>query len=186
MASAETQRLFFALWPDASTRDAIYKAGRRVIRVSGGKPVRADNYHATLAFLGSVDAGAAVAARDAAAGVHGPPFELRLDRFGFWAKPRVVWLGAGQVPEAARRLAAGLTAALIARGLTPDPKPFVPHVTLVRKVSKPGDFGSVEPVAWPVTSFALVRSVTHPEGSQYSVLASWPLTDGCEIKNSVE
>lgn len=175
MASGDSERLFFALWPDPALRDTLYKATRKAVRASGGKPVPPENLHITLAFLGSLSPEDAKKAREGAASVQGRSFELILDRFGFWPEPRVVWLGASVVPAAGRELGAGLIAALTARGLKPDPKAFVPHLTLARKVTKPGDFGSVKPIRWAVEGFVLVRSVTDPAGSLYSVLQTWPL-----------
>jgi 2'-5' RNA ligase len=175
MASQDSERLFFALWPEPVLRDTLYKLTRKAVRASGGRPVPPENFHITLAFLGSLSSDQAKTAREGAASIEGPSFELILDRFGFWPEPRVVWIGARQVPVEGRRLAADLISALTARGLKPDPKPFVPHLTLARKVGKPGDLGSVKPLRWPVEEFALVRSVTDPAGSRYSVLQTWPL-----------
>ncbi|MDE2195972.1 MAG: RNA 2',3'-cyclic phosphodiesterase [Gammaproteobacteria bacterium] len=175
-ADPVTERLFFALWPDAAVRQVIYKETRQTVRASGGKPVPPENFHITLAFLGSVDTAVADAAREAAAGIHGQGFHLSLDRLGFWHEPRVVWLGASDVPPAGRRLAASLLDALHTCGLTPDPKPFLPHVTLVRKVSRPGDPGPAPVIHWPVEAFVLVRSITRAQGSEYRLLDSWRLT----------
>ena len=174
----ETERLFFALWPDAVVRQAIYEGTRRAVRASGGKPVPPENFHITLVFLGNLDAAAAAAAREAAAGVRGKVFSLALDRFGFWPGSRLAWFGPSEVPEAGRMLAAMLMTALRVRGLTPDAQSFFPHVTLARKVSKPGVFGCAPMVPWPLEEFVLARSITRPSGSEYRVLASWPLAAG--------
>ncbi|MGH8401007.1 MAG: RNA 2',3'-cyclic phosphodiesterase [Gammaproteobacteria bacterium] len=176
MASTDTERLFFALWPDPTLRETIYKATRQAVKASGGKPVPAGNFHITLAFLGSLTRAEAAVAREVADGIQGETFDLILDQLGFWPKPRVVWLGASQVPEAAQRLTTGLLSGLRHRCLEPDAKPFMPHVTLARKVSKPGEFRSVMPTPWPARVFGLVQSVTHPAGSEYRVLQEWPLT----------
>lgn len=122
-----------------------------------------------------MDAAAVLAVREAAAGIRGQLFSLSLDRLGFWKEPQVVWLGTSEISDPGRRLAIELAGALRARGLKPDPKPFMPHVTLVRKVGKPVGFGSLRPIHWPVREFVLVRSITHPEGSEYQPLAAWPL-----------
>lgn len=175
MGSAEAERLFFALWPDTALRETIYKATRPVVRASGGKPVPADNFHITLLFLGSLVPEQAAVAREVAGAVRSEAFQLVLDRLGFWPQPRVVWLGAEQVPRAAGELATGLTSALRARGLRLEVAPFVPHVTLARKVSRPGSFGQLTAVQWPAKAFVLVRSAVGPAGSNYTVLEEWPL-----------
>jgi len=175
-SAAEAQRLFFALWPDDPLRHTLYKVTRRPVRLSGGKPVPQSNFHITLVFLGSLNAADELRARQAADSVAGTPFELQLDRLGFWPEPRVLWLGAADVPVPARRLAADLAKALRMWGLQPDPKPFVPHVTLARKIVKPGKTGELHTLHWQVREFALLRSLMHARGSEYQPLAFWPLT----------
>jgi len=46
-------RLFFALWPDDATRDALNRTGKWLHQHWGGRRMRADTLHITLAFLGS-------------------------------------------------------------------------------------------------------------------------------------
>jgi 2'-5' RNA ligase len=176
MASApDIQRLFFALWPDDSVRHAIYKETRRVVRASGGKPVPPESFHITLAFLGHLDAKNAAAAHAAADATAGRGFELILERLGFWADARVAWVAPASVPDAGNRFATELREALRARGIAVDIRPFLPHVTLARKVAKPGNPGVIRPLRWPVREFVLVHSVTRRHASEYRPLASWPL-----------
>src|ERR1700724_2954341 len=47
-----TQRLFFALWPDAATSNALAALAQQVAAESGGRPTAPGNVHLTLAFLG--------------------------------------------------------------------------------------------------------------------------------------
>lgn len=176
MASAgDTQRLFFALWPGAPVRHAIYKETRRAVRASGGKPVPPENFHITLAFLGHLDAAGAAAACAAAQLTDGECFDLILDRIGFWADARVVWLGPTDLPEIGSRFAADLRQALRVRGITVDIRPFLPHVSLARKVRKPGKLTVIRPIRWPVHEFVLVHSISGRDASEYRPLASWPL-----------
>lgn len=175
MASADGQRLFFALWPDEALRHTLYKETRRAVRASGGKPVPAENFHITLVFLGHLDAGGAAAARAAADSTFGESFELTLDRLGFWPDAHVVWLGPQEAPESGSRFAAALREALRARSIAVDLRAFLPHVTLARKVSKPGNFGTLRPIRWPVREFVLVHSIPNRHASEYRPLASWPL-----------
>ena len=164
------RRLFFALWPDAATRQAIVRATRRAVRECGGKPTPQANLHVTLAFLGPVDA--ADLARVAA--LEPPPcapFELVLDRLGYWERARVLWLAPREAPAALRALERDLWDRLVALGFERERKPYAPHVTLARKAR--GVAADVDRVVWPVGGIALVESQTGPRHSRYSVLESW-------------
>lgn len=174
-SAADSQRLFFALWPDDALRHTLYKETRHAVRASGGKPVPAENFHITLAFLGHLDADGAAAARAAADATQVEPFDLVFDRPGFWPDARVVWLAPASVPETGSRFAAKLRQALRTHGVAVDFRPFLPHVTLARKVSKPGNLGTVRPIRWPVREFVLVHSLSGRHGSEYRPLVSWPL-----------
>ena len=101
------------------------------------------------------------------------PFELVLDEAGFWKHNRLAWAGAGETPAALEAMVGGLRTALAQARCAFDPKPFVPHVTLVRK-ARPGlALPRFEPIRWQVDGFVLVRSVTRPAGSDYFVEGRW-------------
>jgi 2'-5' RNA ligase len=171
----KTRRLFFALWPDEPTRAALAQATRKATRASGGRPIAVANLHSTLAFLGAVPEKRVAEVGSAAAGLDIPPFELVFDRLEHWLKPALLCAICSRPPSAAGELVAGLWKALAKQGFVPDAKPYRPHVTLARKVAKPHEVGEIHPVPWRVDGVALVESVTAPEGSQYTVIESWPL-----------
>ncbi len=175
-------RLFFALWPEAGIRQAIYKASRDALAAADGKAVPAENFHMTLVFLGGVAAEALGLVKSIAASVHTDPFRLELDRYGYWKEPQVLWCGASRVSAAAATLAASLRERLTAAGFKPDPKPFVPHVTLARKVHRTAALGGFGPLGWDAKDFALVSSVTGDTGSEYFPLATYALGAGGTVK----
>jgi len=166
-------RLFFALWPDDATRAALAGASLAIQRVAGGRATRAESIHLTLAFLGDCDAGRLDELKAAAARVPMRPFELVLDEAGFWNHNRIAWAGAKAVPPELDTLVAGLRTVLAEAQFAFDAKPFVPHLTLVRKARPGCAMPMLEPIRWPVTGFALVRSVMRAEGSDYRVAARW-------------
>lgn len=168
-------RLFFALWPDESLRDAIYKASRGVVQSCGGQPVPRENLHITLAFLGGISNAAAEQAAAAADEVQGDTFSFQLDEFGYWSNSQVVWYGCMNPPAATRDLALGIRERLQARSLRPDPNKFIPHVTLARWVHKAGPFMPATVIPWQVREFTLIRSEARASGVEYTPLARWPL-----------
>lgn len=178
-ASGPVQRLFFALWPDEVLRAQIHRETGAAVRDAGGRPVAPENYHVTLKFLGSVDAARREALCAAADRLRAPAFEFALDRIGCWPKPRILWLGAADIPAPLAALAQGLERVAIAQGIAAETRAYRAHVTLARKVNRPGLLEPVEPLRWCAAAFALAASETAPGGARYRVLQSWPLEPLC-------
>jgi 2'-5' RNA ligase len=170
----DTLRLFFALWPDDATRDALNRTGKWLHQHWGGRRMHADTLHITLAFLGSTPADQLDSLVACAATVRTEAFELILDQPGYWRHNRIGWLGASQAPPPHRELVGLLNAALQAAGFPVDTRPHVPHVTLLRK-SAGGELPACTPVHWPVNDFVLVTSRTETDGAHYEVMRRWPL-----------
>jgi RNA 2',3'-cyclic 3'-phosphodiesterase len=170
----DSQRLFFALWPDASLQEIIDSRAHKLIG-KRAKRVPVHNLHITLAFLGSVPRGRRDCYEQAAAGIQSQTFTLSLQRIGHWPKPRILWLGPSQPPELLLTLVQSLNAALSLCGYTPETRPYQAHMTLARKVDRPLPVREIEPIDWVVDNFALVESVTAAEGACYQVLERWSL-----------
>lgn len=173
-AAVRLRRLFFALWPDDATRDALRRATRSAVRHCGGKPVAPGNYHVTLAFLGNVPDERCDGLIAAAGAIEFPPLLLTLDRLGHFEAAQVLWLGPSQPPESLHQFVSGLSRALHGLGLVPDPRTFHPHLTLARKVHFPPEVRPPRAVEWPVAGFCLVESETDPGGARYRVVAQFP------------
>lgn len=173
-AAAGPLRLFFALWPDDATRAALAAWSERIHGVTGGRPTRPESIHQTLAFLGDCEAGRVLEIEAAAGRVAPRRFELLLDEAGVWKHNRIAWAGASAVPSELDALVAELRAALVAAHVAFDGKPFVPHLTLVRKARAGGALPALAPIRWPVAGFVLVRSVLRPDGSDYVLQRRWP------------
>jgi 2'-5' RNA ligase len=187
-----SRRLFFALWPDESLRQAMARATREATRASGGRPVRTENLHLTLAFVGSVPESRlpelAAIGRQAA----GPSpallasLDLTFDHLAHWRAAQLLCALPAKPPAAVSALAGRLEEGLTKGGFAPDlesscsvernlRRPFRPHVTLVRKVLRPPAAMETDLVTWRFADFVLVDSETLPEGPVYSVLERFPL-----------
>jgi RNA 2',3'-cyclic 3'-phosphodiesterase len=175
------QRLFFALWPSAAMQEALAAAaGATVDSLRSGRPVPKGNLHQTLAFLGSVPQTSLEMLESIARSFPRPPGDvvLTFDAIEYWGRAEILCAASRNAPREAGALAEALKQALLARGFTPDLKPFRPHVTLARKVRhRPLECRLAE-VTWTLSDFALIESRSTPEGSLYSVVASWPLDMG--------
>lgn len=182
-----TRRLFFALWPDAAMREAMMHATRKAARASSGRPVPAANLHVTLAFLGSVPERQlrelAEIAREAAGGGR---LELAFDHLEHWRAAQLLCALPAEASAPVAALARRLQDVLATGGFAPDLKPFRPHVTVVRKVSRPGGIGKIDSVAWSFTELALIESRTVAAGALYSVVESYLLCGGTNAANNSE
>lgn len=168
------QRVFFALWPTAEVRAALDALTRQHAR-HNGRAVAADNLHLTLVFVGGVTATQRICMEAAAARVVARPFTVTLDSLGYWPRPRALWAGADAAPSALIDLVAQLNTALLPCGYQSEARPFQAHVTLVRKTQRPPDTRRIPPLVWQADDFCLVESMTGEQGSEYRVLARWPL-----------
>lgn len=170
----DSLRLFFALWPDDATRTALNHTGKWLHQHWGGRRMRANTLHITLAFLGSTPVDQLDVLFACADAVQTEAFKLILDQAGYWRHNRIGWLGASQTPPPHIELVSALNAALQAAGFPVDTRPHVPHVTLLRNTAG-GELPECETVHWPVSDFVLVSSRTEADGAHYDVIRRWPL-----------
>jgi RNA 2',3'-cyclic 3'-phosphodiesterase len=180
VSPAPAHRLFFALWPDEPQRRALEHAAAKAVRRSGGRPVPLANLHVTLAFLGSVAAACIpevqrIAREQAARLAQDGPATLTFARLAHWKEAQILCALTAEEAPIARALATALQEASASIGLSPDRKPFQPHVTLARKVARASAVLRLRSVVWRFEAFALIDSRTEPSGPVYSVIDSYPL-----------
>jgi 2'-5' RNA ligase len=96
-----------------------------------------------------------------------------LDGVGSFRPAEVAWAGCTRVPPGLAALHAGLAAELRSRGFTLDDRPFAPHVTLARRISKAVPREPMPPLEWRAREITLVRSEAGT--GRYDVLEGWPL-----------
>ena len=172
---AETLRLFFALWPDDATRDALDRTGKWLHPHWGGRRMRADTLHLTLAFLGNTP----LATRDSLLphvdALRAGAFDLLLGQPGYWPHNRIGWLGCREISAPLAGLAERLRHGLSEARVLFDAKPFVSHVTLLRQ-AEGGPVSFCSPVHWRVRDFVLVASTRGVSGTHYRILRRWPLS----------
>lgn len=160
------------------------------LRASGAplKPVRLDQVHLTLKFLGDTEEALAPriveAMRASVAGI--PPFTIRLVGTGAFPNLRrmnVLWVGIeGGQPLV--EIARGLEAGMEPLGYPREGRDFSPHLTLAR-VKGPGNLDRVRRILEArahdafgevlVDRIRLKRSVLRPDGPEYSTVEEVPL-----------
>lgn len=142
-----------------------------------GRRLPPAHIHLTLAFLGSVDHARQDCYVQAAARVQGTGFTLHFDEAGHFPRPQVVWLGTSHMPKALQALQEDLVSVLMQQcGFEPEVRPFVPHLTLWRKVKRIKLPVQLESIPWQVSRFVLARSRTLPSGAEYTIVKEWPLS----------
>jgi 2'-5' RNA ligase len=168
---SDRRRLFFALWPDDPVRHALLHWQTHNLPGDVRWQHRAD-LHLTLHFLGMVDAARVDALIQLGDEVQMPCFGLVLDQIGHWSRPQVLWCGSSSLPAELRAFQQRLGGKLTDLGFACDPRPFKPHVTLARKVSRGVVPGPLAPVSWLVQEWALVESAAG-EVPVYHPLRRW-------------
>jgi 2'-5' RNA ligase len=178
-------RLFLAVPLTEDARHAIAGHLRGALtHPLPGRPVRPENWHLTLRFLGEVDGvGADWIIREVDAAERGPAFSVRWGSLGAFPRPRratVLWLGLERGAEEAERLAAVVEKAVEAAGFAPEDRPFRSHLTLSRL--RPDQdvtavLEAVPPVglAMPVDRVMLYRSHLGRGGPRYERVESFLL-----------
>ena len=180
---SESARVFVAILFPSDVRTAI---ARQTAELRGGdpalKPVREEQIHLTLRFLGDTPRARLdeVAARLCEVAAEIEPFELDVEGAGAFPgarRPVVLWAGVRE-SDALETLHETVEETLVSLGLGRDDRPFHPHVTVAR-VRRGGGTpphlrealaGAVVRAAVRVASIALVESVLGPGGARHEVL----------------
>jgi 2'-5' RNA ligase len=163
-----TLRCFIAAWPDAATRAHLEAIRDEQARLwPAARPVTTSNLHLTLAFIGALPVERVRLLQPPVDALEVDPFVWTADRLGVFRKARVLWIG-GAATSVLDRLAATVRALLDAEAVRYDPKPFVPHVTLLRHCAATSlPRSAVDPVDWPIAAVRLVVSRSAPSGVHY-------------------
>ncbi len=171
-----SRRLFFALEPPTPVRAEIAQIKQACAAQNRGSAVAENNLHLTLQFLGGVEESRIDAVMAAADPLSATPFEISLDCFGYWEKPRALWLGPQITPVPLLALQRGLETVLQQRcGVELEARGYRPHVTLMRKIKQVEFLPQIEPLNWQVEQFSLMESVSTVEGVVYRSLRRWEL-----------
>lgn len=170
-------RLFIGLWPDEASVRQLTDWARDAHALCGGRIMKPEDLHMTLAFLGQADQSQADALCDA---VSTWPVKLQplvLARFGMFRKARVVWAGLDSDDSAPwlHSLCDTLWSKLEGLGWPRTEATFTPHISLLRG-AQPGDVGALyrPPVLCQPVRCVLVASRPATGGSNYQVLAQLP------------
>jgi 2'-5' RNA ligase len=183
LAAAPTDRLFFALLPDAA---AIVQAGAITDTLTGahglsGRRLAPSRLHVTLHHVGDfagLPADVVGRAKAAGEGLRHAPIAIRFDRAGSFVRRQrtlpLVLRGGGQViPVIAFQHVLG--EAMARQGFRMPPSShYTPHMTLLYdpRYVEPK---AVTPVEWTAREFVLIRSLIGK--TRHEVLGRWMLIE---------
>lgn len=169
-ASPHTARLFYALWPDATTRDALAALQAPV----QGRKVATANLHLTLAFLGSQPRASLPLLESLLDKLPDQQFMLAIDSYGYFSKARIAWAGPSSTPDGLLWIYNALVNALDeAHVAFKSAGGFRPHVTLARDAERVEGKTTWTPgVNCLASTLALVESVPINGGVHYQLLAT--------------
>lgn len=157
-----TDRLFFALIPDAKTVEAICTARRKLCDRTGlsGTEILPEHLHVTLWHVGDdivpPTPGEIDALVQRASAVEGPPLRISFDCAKSLSRGAFVLYG-GKGSAALEAVSTRLRDALTRPG-TETRRPFMPHMTLLRSETILPARG-IKPITWTAREIVLVHSL---------------------------
>jgi 2'-5' RNA ligase len=166
-------RLFFALWPDPDTKNQLAGVAAKLRLADQSRPVPAENYHLTLAFIGEVPGSRLPDLLKIGAAQRAPRLRITFDATEYWARSQVVVAAAQKASPELFTLWEQLYKDLA----IPEQPNRRAHVTLARKVVQAPVLQAMSPVSWNTNSFGLYRSETSGVQAAYTVVDTWQLLD---------
>ncbi len=170
-----TARVFFALWPETTGRDALADWQRKLKEVCGGREMRPDTLHATLLFLGEIATHRLEALKLAAEEISTTPFALCFDEARYWGHNHIVYAAPSIVPPELLNWVRELQQHLLRHHFPFERHEYKPHVTLLRNAHWNDEpLPGMSPVHWQVNGLVLVQSAPHNGEAHYQTLAKIP------------
>lgn len=143
-------RCFVAAWPPREvTAQLDHIAATLHADAPRARRIAPEDLHLTLAFIGELHSSQIDPVVEALRAVTVEPFDWQIDHVGTFRSARVAWVG-GAPASRLSSLADRVRGALDRLGISYDKKPFVAHVTLLRKFDAPRPLIPIEPLRWPI------------------------------------
>ena len=169
------KRLFFALWPDETTRQKIIQFDS-LLTDSRLKKVRTKNLHVTLVIIGNIGSEQEENIIKAVDDVLAPVIDMQFDQLTLWLQKRgILSLTSSFQPSALLNLVEQLKNIVLAQGVEIESRPYTAHITLARNLKKRPELDVAPPIQWLSDSVVLVHSVSTERGVDYQVINTWPL-----------
>lgn len=161
---ASPKRIFAALPLPCEVTDSLLQ-DQKTWKDAGvkGRFAPAKNLHITLAFIGETYNWKKAA--EILENWQFEPCELFISQAGHFGS---LYFAKADVPSSLCLQVEALKKSLKQAGLSVDPKPFRPHITMVRKADIPAGYApQIRPVSWKCREAILYQSVFEPGGVNY-------------------
>ncbi len=146
-----------------------------------GNWVDKKNYHITIKFLGEVNGKVLTKVVESMDNIQGTlePFDLNIDRHGFFGKPKpkVLWFGASFMPDSILHNFYTIQDECQKLGFEKE-KHYIPHITICRiKTAKNNlkmlDNFNFVPLKININKVILYKSILTDKGSVYTKIKEW-------------
>ncbi|EIJ41280.1 2''-5'' RNA ligase [Beggiatoa alba B18LD] len=169
-----SQRLFFALFPPPTLHDQIAQLAQTLTQGQTGKPLHDLDLHITLVFLGDIPVAKIPCLQQVADNIRATPFAVSLNQFGYWEKPRILWLAPDEPIPALNQLVQQLTDKLTQHcAYQAEKRPYRAHMTLYRHATPCLNYPTIDPLIWQAQEFCLVRSNPQSTKNRYEIIQRW-------------
>lgn len=175
-----THRLFIAIRPPAAVIDLLIDT---MESLENARWQSEEQLHLTLRYVGEVERAQAEDLAQSLANIAFAPFEITINGVGHFETKglaKAIWARV----EPSRELSAlqkSVERACQIAGLTAETRKFVPHITLARLNSSPGEIApwlarhaQLQPLPFTVAHFLLCESQLSRHGSHYTDVARFP------------
>lgn len=167
------RRVFLALVPPEPVRERLHRLARWAQHRVGGRLVPVDNLHLTVLFLGELDAPTLEYVIRGVDEVPLAPQLIALEQLDYWPRAQILCAAGAPPPALLQNLHKGVRDRL-KRELRLEQRPFMPHVTLLRKVVELAAL-PMEPLSWQADELLLLESVRDGASVRYLPLECWSL-----------
>ncbi len=175
-SSHSSVKVFFALWPTPVECRLLANWQVPLKRLFGGRAMRSETLHNTLAFIGSVEQSRLEALLLAAQEVSKSCFEICFDEARYWGHNHIVYATPSEAPQQLVQLVSALEQSLEMHRFKFDKREYKPHVTLLRNAHwTDTPLPEMPPVRWQIYDFALMQSGQQNGQANYQELARFPL-----------
>ena len=166
---ADTQKLFFALWPGDKQRQTLAQIQNDLKLSEFSRCTSPEKLHITLHFLGEVQSDRVLDLVGFVEETQFEPFHFDLNLVGVWPRNRIVWCGTVSECDEIQTLVKTIEQDSPVQSMHSRKKKFKTHITLARKATR-RVFERIEPIQFIADSISLVRSVPVEGGVRYEIV----------------